>query len=42
MTQIGIFAKTPTKRALMWAYCNGFAPAWFVSMCFRAFDLKGA
>lgn len=32
--------RATVKRHLIAAYCNGFAPAWFVSIAFKAFRLK--
>lgn len=32
--------KRVIKRAVIWLYCEGVAPAWFVRAMFSAFRLK--
>lgn len=34
--------KRVIKRAVMWMYCEGVAPAWFVRAAFAALRLRSA
>ena len=34
--------KQVIKRVVMWLYCEGVAPAWFVRSVFRVFRLRSA
>jgi hypothetical protein len=42
MAEILSAIKTFLKQNVMWAYCEGYLPMWFVTVCFSVFGLKGA